>query len=85
MNYKYINNNYNMERIGTCCKVMHGKALQTTGGLTKKDLKYNKNGEIVSKKVMKEKEKSNLLMLLNFQRRCQSPLGKKQSIYQINK
>ena len=51
MNYKYIDNNYNMERIGTRCKVMHGKALQTTGGLTKKDLKYNKNGEIVSKKV----------------------------------
>ena len=40
-----------MEKIGTRCKVMHGKALQTTGGLTKKDLKYNKHGDIVSKKV----------------------------------
>jgi hypothetical protein len=29
---------------------MHGTAKQTSGGLTKKDLKYNKRGEIVSKK-----------------------------------
>ena len=30
--------------------VMHGTAKHTSGGLTKKDLKYNKNGEIVSRK-----------------------------------
>jgi len=38
---------------------MHGTALQTSGGLTKKDLKYNKQGRIVSKKksIMAKKEK----------------------------
>ena len=29
---------------------MHGNALKTPGGLHKKDLKYNKNGRIVSRK-----------------------------------
>ena len=31
-----------MLKIGTRAQVMHGTALQTSGGLTKKDLKYNK-------------------------------------------
>ena len=39
-----------MQRVGSRALVMHGKAKQTTGGLTKKDLKYNKHGGIVSKK-----------------------------------
>lgn len=39
-----------MQKIGTRALVMHGKAEQTSGGLKKKDLKYNKNGKIVSKK-----------------------------------
>ena len=30
---------------------MHGTAKITGGGLTKKDLKYNKQGKIVSKKM----------------------------------
>ena len=41
---------YYMQKIGTRALVMHEKAEQTSGGLKKKDLKYNKNGKIVSKK-----------------------------------
>ena len=36
---------------GTRLQVMRGNALMTTGGLTKNDLIYNKNGKIVSKKL----------------------------------
>jgi len=36
--------------VGSRAEVMHGTAKKTSGGLTKKDLKYNKWGEIVSKK-----------------------------------
>ena len=38
------------QRIGSRAMVMHGTARQTSGGLKKKDLKYNKQGRIVSKK-----------------------------------
>ena len=46
-------------RIGSRAQVMHGTAKMTGGGLKKKDLKYNKHGKIVSKKVssMARKEK----------------------------
>ena len=40
-----------MQRVGSRCQVMHGNAKQTGGGLKKKDLKYNKQGKIVSKKM----------------------------------
>ena len=48
-----------MQRVGSRAQVMHGTARQTGGGLKKKDLKYNKHGRIVSKKVsaMAKKEK----------------------------
>jgi hypothetical protein len=36
--------------IGSRAQVMHGTAHHTSGGLTKRDLKYNKWGRIVSKK-----------------------------------
>jgi hypothetical protein len=39
-----------MKTIGTRAEVFHGTAVHTTGGLTKKDLKKNKFGRIVSKK-----------------------------------
>ena len=39
-----------MKTEGTRAEVMHGTAIRTSGGLTKKDLKYNKSGRIVSKK-----------------------------------
>ena len=48
-----------MTRVGSRAQVMHGTAKQTSGGLTKGDLKYNKWGRIVSKaksaKAKKEK------------------------------
>ena len=37
-------------KVGSRAQVMHGTAHHTTGGLTKRDLKYNKWGRIVSKK-----------------------------------
>ncbi len=39
-----------MKTFGSRAEVMHGNALKTTGGLTKKDLMKNKHGEIVSRK-----------------------------------
>jgi hypothetical protein len=39
-----------MHTVGSRAQVMHGTAMKTPGGLTKKDLKYNKNGRIVSRK-----------------------------------
>ena len=50
-----------MQAIGSRAQVMHGTANHTSGGLTKKDLKYNKNGRIVSrKKSMKAKKEKRL-------------------------
>ena len=48
-----------MQRVGSRAQVMHGNAKMTGGGLKKKDLKYNKQGKIVSKKMsaMVKKEK----------------------------
>ena len=40
----------NPSTYGSRAQVMHDNALQTTGGLTKKDLKYNKDGKIVSRR-----------------------------------
>ena len=39
-----------LRAIGTRAEVMHGSAHHTSGGLTRKDLKYNKHGRIVSRK-----------------------------------
>ena len=39
-----------MTKVGSRAQVMHGTAEKTSGGLTKKDLKYNKRGAIVSRK-----------------------------------
>ena len=41
------------KNIGSRAEVMHGNAEQTSGGLTKNDLVYNKHGIIVSKKKQK--------------------------------
>jgi hypothetical protein len=47
--------------IGSRAAVMHGNAHHTSGGLTKKDLKYNKHGRIVSvKKSSKAKKEKRL-------------------------
>ena len=50
-----------MEKIGSRAKVMHGNAERTGGGLIKKDLKYNKQGKIVSKKASKSAKNNNNL------------------------
>ena len=50
------------QRIGSRAQVMHGTAKMTGGGLTKKHLKYNKRGKIVSKKASKSAKKSNNLV-----------------------
>tara|TARA_B110000037_G_scaffold214831_1_gene271334 strand:+ start:64 stop:1125 length:1062 start_codon:yes stop_codon:yes gene_type:complete len=50
-----------MLRTGSRCQVMHGNAQKTTGGLTQKDLIYNKNGHIVSKKMSIFAKKENRL------------------------
>ena len=50
-----------MLRTGSRCQVMHGNAQKTTGGLTQKDLIYNKNGHIVSKKMSILAKKENRL------------------------
>ena len=44
---------YKIKRYGTRAEVMHGKARMTEGRLTKKDLTYNPQGAIVSKKKSK--------------------------------
>lgn len=47
--------------VGSRAQVMHGTAHHTSGGLTKKDLKMNKWGRIVSrKKSMKAKKDKRL-------------------------
>jgi hypothetical protein len=44
-----------VKNVGSRAQVMHGNALKTVGGLTKKDLRYNKkNGRIVSVKKSKQ-------------------------------
>lgn len=40
-----------VKAVGKRHEVMSGKARKTSGGLTKKDLKHNKWGKIVSRKV----------------------------------
>ena len=47
-----------MKTEGTRAEVMHGTAQRTSGGLTKSDLKYNKSGRIVSKKVSQQAKKT---------------------------
>ena len=47
--------------IGSRAEVMHGTAHHTSGGLTKKDLKYNKYGRIVSVKKSKTAKKKGTL------------------------
>lgn len=48
-------------KVGSRAQVIHGTAHHTSGGLTKRDLKYNKWGRIVSrKKSMKAKKDKRL-------------------------
>jgi hypothetical protein len=58
-----------MARIGSRAQVMHGTAHHTTGGLTRKDLKMNKWGRIVSKAKSAKAKKENRLVKLGFKTR----------------
>ena len=48
--------------VGSRAQVMNGTALKTPGNLRKKDLKYNKQGRIVSKKRSARAKKENRLV-----------------------
>jgi len=48
--------------VGSRTQVMNGTARHTKGGLTKKQLKYNKHGRIVSVKASKRAKKENRLV-----------------------
>ena len=50
------------QTIGSRAQVMHGNAKKTSGGLTKSQLKYNKQGKIVSKKASALAKKNNRLV-----------------------
>ena len=55
-----------MPAVGSRAQVMNGTAHHTKGGLTKKDLKYNKHGRIVSKKMSMKAKKNNRLAKAGF-------------------
>lgn len=55
-----------MTRVGSRAQVMHGTAHHTSGGLTKKDLKMNKWGRIVSKAKSAKAKKENRLAKMGF-------------------
>ena len=58
-----------MAKTGSRAQVMHGSAHHTTGGLTKKDLKYNKWGRIVSRKKSMKAKKDNRLVKMGYKTR----------------
>ena len=51
-----------LKTVGSRAQVMHGNAKKTSGGLIKKQLKYNKQGKIVSKKASALAKKNNRLV-----------------------
>ncbi len=55
-----------VKAVGTRAEVMHGTARHTSGGLTKKDLKYNKHGRIVSVKMSNRAKKEKRLEKAGF-------------------
>jgi hypothetical protein len=55
-----------IKAVGTRAEVMHGTARHTSGGLTKKDLKYNKHGRIVSVKMSNRAKKEKRLEKAGF-------------------
>ena len=55
-----------MKRVGSRAQVMHGTAHHTSGGLTRKDLKMNKWGRIVSKAKSSKAKKENRLAKMGF-------------------
>jgi hypothetical protein len=53
-------------QVGSRAQVMNGTCHHTKGGLTKKHLKYNKHGRIVSKKASMKAKKNNRLAKAGF-------------------
>jgi hypothetical protein len=51
-----------MPKVGSRAQVMNGTCHHTKGGLTKKHLKYNKHGKIVSRKASQRAKKENRLV-----------------------
>jgi hypothetical protein len=47
-----------MQTVGSRAQVMHGTAMKTSGGLTKKNLRKNKHGRIVSARASKSAKKN---------------------------
>ena len=52
--------------VGSRAQVMHGTADRTSGGLTRKDLKMNKWGRIVSRAKSSKAKKENRLAKMGF-------------------
>ncbi len=52
--------------VGSRLDVIRGHSLRTSGGLTKKDLKYNKHGRIVSVKMSNRAKKEKRLEKAGF-------------------
>ncbi len=52
--------------VGSRLDVIRGHSLKTSGGLTKKDLKYNKHGRIVSVKMSNRAKKEKRLEKAGF-------------------
>ena len=50
------------QTVGSRAQVMNRTALRTPGGLTRKDLKYNKQGRIVSRKKSMSAKRDNRLV-----------------------
>lgn len=55
-----------MQAVGSRAQVMHGTAQHTSGGLTKKDLKMNKWGRIVSRAKSAKAKKENRLSKMGY-------------------
>ena len=55
-----------MVRRGSRAQVMNENADETSGGLRKKDLMYNKNGRIVSRKASQRAKRENRLVKAGF-------------------
>jgi hypothetical protein len=70
--------------VGSRAQVMHGTAKRTSGGLTKKDLKYNKSGEIVSKK-KSEKMKKGGTWKKRFGKKLAKPFGSGKKTRKVRK
>ena len=60
--YKMAKSPRKQRMVGSRAQVMSGSAVKTPGNLRKKDLKYNKQGRIVSKKRSARAKKENRLV-----------------------